>query len=122
MGNNKSARSIEFLYPENWPTGTRNSCVIPRMWSTDGSVEDNSVVEGKCPYTQRNLTIEEAIATNNFCLEKKDGKISLKQKHLRWHQVQGQMFFLLNGQSVTLLYEQQRTLLYWKFSAMTLGR
>lgn len=61
--------------------------------SPDGLVEDNSVVEAKCPYTQRNLTIEEAIATNNFCLEKKDGKISLRLNHAYWHQVQGQMFF-----------------------------
>ena len=61
--------------------------------SPDGLVEDNSVVEAKCPYTQRNLTIEEAIATNNFCLEKKDGKISLKLNHVYWHQVQDQMFF-----------------------------
>ena len=42
--------------------------------SPDGLVEDNSVVEAKCPYTQRNLTIEEAIATNNFGLEKKELK------------------------------------------------
>ena len=39
--------------------------------SPDGLVGDNSVLEAKCPYTQRNLTIEEAIATNNFYLEKK---------------------------------------------------
>ena len=59
--------------------------------SPDGLVGDNSVLEAKCPYTQRNLTIEEAIATNNFYLEKKDGKIVLKKDHVYWHQVQGQM-------------------------------
>ena len=59
--------------------------------SPDGLVEDNSVLEAKCPYTQRNLTIEEATATNNFYLEKKDGKIVLKKDHVYWHQVQGQM-------------------------------
>ena len=48
-------------------------------------------MEAKGPYNQRNLTIEKAIATNNFCLEKKDGRISLKPNHVYWHQVQGQM-------------------------------
>lgn len=47
--------------------------------SPDGLVGDNSVLEAKCPYTQRNMTIEEAIATNNFYLEKKDEKIVLKK-------------------------------------------
>jgi len=89
--------------------------------SPDGLVEDNSVVEAKCPYTQRNLTIEEAIATNNFCLEK-------RMERFHWNQTMSigtkckARCFLLNDQSVTLLYGQQRTLLYWKFSGMTLGR
>ena len=39
--------------------------------SPDGLVGDNSVLEAKCPYTQRNLTIEEAIAANNFYLGRK---------------------------------------------------
>ena len=59
--------------------------------SPDGLVGDNSVLEAKCPYTQKNLTIQEAIATNNFYLEKKDGKIVLKKDHVYWHQPQSQM-------------------------------
>ena len=39
--------------------------------SPDGIVDDETVVEAKCPYTERNLTIEEAIATSpTFCLKK----------------------------------------------------
>ena len=42
--------------------------------SPDGLVGDNSALEAKCPYTQRNVTIEDAIATNNVHLEKKGRK------------------------------------------------
>lgn len=61
--------------------------------SPDGLVGDESVLEAKCPYTQRDMTIEEAFESNNFCLEKKDGKTVLKRDHVYWHQVQGHMYF-----------------------------
>ena len=39
--------------------------------SPDGLVEEDSDLEAKCPYTERNMTIEEAVNTSpNFCLEK----------------------------------------------------
>ena len=42
--------------------------------SPDGIVDDETVLEAKCPYTERNLTIEEAIATSpTFCLKKSTG-------------------------------------------------
>ena len=55
-----------------------------------------AVLEAKCPYTERNLTIEEAIATSStFCLQKaEDGNgYTLKKDHIYWDQVQGEMFF-----------------------------
>lgn len=60
--------------------------------SPDGLVGDDSVLEAKCPYTERNSTIEEALKNSSFCLEKKDGKIVLKKDHVYWHQCQGHMF------------------------------
>lgn len=60
--------------------------------SPDGLVGEDSVLEAKCPYTQRDLTIEEAIKDSNFCLQKKDGEIVLKRDHVYWHQIQGHMF------------------------------
>ena len=44
--------------------------------SPDGLVGEDSVLEAKCPYTHRDLTIEEAIKTSR----------------LYWHQVQGHLF------------------------------
>ena len=48
------------------------------------------------PLTERNLAIEEAIATSpTFCLEKpQDGSgYVVKKNHVYWDQVQGEMFF-----------------------------
>ena len=40
--------------------------------SPDGIVDDNTVLETKCPYTERNNTIEEAVKSKTFCLEKSE--------------------------------------------------
>ena len=64
--------------------------------SPAGIVVHETVLEPKCPYTERNQTIEEAIATSpTFCLEKaEDGNGYILQKdHVYWDQVQGEMFF-----------------------------
>ena len=59
----------------------------------DGLVDEDSVLEAKCPYTERNMTIEEAVNTSpNFCLEKTEGFI-LKKKHVCWHQIEVEMYF-----------------------------
>lgn len=62
--------------------------------SPDGLVGDDCVLEVKCPYTQRNSGIDEALKAKNFCLEKAaDGSaVCLRKNHDYWHQVQGQMF------------------------------
>lgn len=61
--------------------------------SPDGLVGQNHVLEVKCPYTQRNQTIMEGVENDSFCLKANDDEnLILKQDHVYWHQVQGQMF------------------------------
>ena len=62
--------------------------------SPDGIVDDETVLEAKCPYTERNLTIEEALNSTSFCLEKiESGQgYTLRKDHVYWDQVQGQMY------------------------------
>ena len=63
--------------------------------SPDGIVDEDSVLEAKCPYTERNMTIEDAVNTSpNFCLKKiENGQYALKEEHVYWHQVQGEIYF-----------------------------
>ena len=58
-------------------------------------MDEDSVLEAKCPYTERNMTIEEAVNTSpNFCLKKtENGQYALKEEHVYWHQVQGEIYF-----------------------------
>ena len=65
--------------------------------SPDGIVDEDSVLEAKCPFLERNMTIEEAVnASPNFCLKKtergqyavKNSKgRSLEWKHVKAHPV-----------------------------------
>lgn len=59
--------------------------------SPDGLVGTCSLLEVKCPYRERNLTLEEAVLNKDFCLQREGGIYSLKQDHVYWHQVQGQL-------------------------------
>ena len=62
--------------------------------SPDGLVGDDAVVGSSCRYTQRNMTIAEAIKTPNSYLNKDDkGNLYLREDHPYWHQVQGEMYF-----------------------------
>lgn len=63
--------------------------------SPDGIIDDETVLEAKCPYTERNLTTEEAVASSvTFCLGKSDnGEYVIKKDHVYWHQVQGELYF-----------------------------
>lgn len=38
--------------------------------SPDGIIDEETVLEVDCPYTERNLTIAEAVESAIFCLEK----------------------------------------------------
>jgi len=61
--------------------------------SPDGLIGANHILEVKCPFTARNMTIDEAVTNiKSFCLEKSEkGPLQLKKGHVYWHQVQGQM-------------------------------
>ena len=65
--------------------------------SPDGIVDDETILEAKCPYTERNLTIEAIIVTSlTFCFKKAqdgNGYVRLKKDHVYGDQVQGEMFF-----------------------------
>ena len=62
--------------------------------STDGKVDDETVLGAKCPYTEQTLTIEESLNSTSFCLEKiESGQgYTLRKDHVYWDQVQGQMY------------------------------
>ena len=61
-------------------------------------VGEDHVLEAKCSYTFRNATIEDALKSETFCLEKKeDGSYGLKENHAYWHQVQGQMYLAIRN-------------------------
>ena len=60
--------------------------------SPDGLIGKNALLEVKCPFTQRDSTIEEAVASGNFYIKKNDeGHYELDKEHSYWHQVQGQL-------------------------------
>ena len=48
-----------------------------------------TVFEAKCPYTERNMTIEEAVNTSpDLCLKKTENSpYALKEEHVYWQQV-----------------------------------
>ena len=78
------------------------TCVHTGLWldesgvlgaSPDGLVGDDCVLEVKCPYTVRNMSITDAMLRPDFCLRYGEEKqILLKKPHIYWHQVQGQLF------------------------------
>lgn len=49
------------------------------------------LIEIKCPFKYRNVSVVEAASNSDFCLESCDGKIQLKRNHPYFIQVQGQM-------------------------------
>ena len=51
--------------------------------SPGGIVDHETVLEVKCPYTERNLTIEEAAKSETFCLEKTESGQYALRKHIR---------------------------------------
>ena len=62
--------------------------------SPDGLVGTYALLEVKCPFTQRDLTIEEAVSSGKFYIKKNSqGHYELDKGHVYWHQVQGQLYF-----------------------------
>ena len=60
--------------------------------SPDGLVGEDYVLEVKCPFSQREESLEDSVKKNTFFLEKNGSIYSLKRNHIYWHQVQGQMY------------------------------
>lgn len=60
--------------------------------SPNGLVERSGLLEVKCPHSQRNMTIAEAVQSPSFCLCLEGGSYVLKENHPYWHQVQGQLY------------------------------
>ena len=98
-GVNNEAEAVK-----SFPNLTGKTVQETRIWldlsgilgaSPDEIVDEESVLEAKCPYTERNMTIEEAVNTSpNFCLEKcENGQYAWKRDHVYWHQVQGEIYF-----------------------------
>ena len=53
---------------------------------------EKCVIEIKCPYAARNMTVEEAISNvKSFCLSRTDNKIVLKSTHRYHYQIQVQL-------------------------------
>jgi len=50
------------------------------------------ILEIKCPYAVRDMKIEEAIQTNNFCLVREGDVVTINKSHDYYCQVQGQLF------------------------------
>jgi len=70
-------------------------------------VDHETVLEAKCPDTERNLTIKEVAKSETFCLGKTDsGQYALKKDHVYWHQIQGEMY--LTHRKFYFLYGLQR--------------
>lgn len=53
---------------------------------------ESSILEVKCPYSARDLTIMEAAENiKGFCLENKSGNVKLMKNYKQYYQVQGQL-------------------------------
>ncbi|XP_049416267.1 uncharacterized protein LOC125878853 [Epinephelus fuscoguttatus] len=59
--------------------------------SPGGLVGSSAVLEVKCPYGTREMTITEALAIKGFCVSKEGDSYHLRDDHPYWHQVQGQL-------------------------------
>lgn len=59
--------------------------------SPDGIVEDDAIVEVKCPFKHRMSTAEEIQQDSKYCF---DAEGKLKTNHPYYHQLQGQLLIL----------------------------
>lgn len=63
--------------------------------SPDGKIcmnNETGVLEIKCPYSARDLTILDAVQSiPNFCLKLVDGSLALPKSHEYFYQIQGQL-------------------------------
>lgn len=59
--------------------------------SPDGLVDNNALIEIKCPASAKSMSPEDGIATKKIKCEIKDGQLHLKRNHNYYYQVQGQL-------------------------------
>jgi hypothetical protein len=59
--------------------------------SPDGLISSDTILEIKCPFKFRNMTLKDAASNSDFYLQETDGLFTLKTSHEYWHQVQGVM-------------------------------
>ncbi|XP_061672472.1 syntaxin-binding protein 1b isoform X4 [Syngnathoides biaculeatus] len=68
---------------------------FPYLGSTpDSKVCSNGItglLEVKCPYSARDVTVQEANSSDSFCLGNNYGQLRLKSNHNYYYQVQGQL-------------------------------
>ncbi|XP_069138391.1 uncharacterized protein [Argopecten irradians] len=68
---------------------------FPHLGATpDGKVCENGktgILEIKCPFSARQMKIEEALSLPNFCLEERESCVKLRENHSYYTQVQGQL-------------------------------
>ena len=61
------------------------------VYNPDDTQHPFGLLEVKCPYSQRQMTPEDACSSSGFCCTASSGRLSLKRSHHYYAQVQGQM-------------------------------
>jgi hypothetical protein len=80
--------------------------------SPDGLVGDDAVIEVKCPYSQRNITVQEAAMAKDFYIDQThDGSFDLQKTHPYWHQIQGQLYFTGRRLCYLVVWTTQQTMI-----------
>lgn len=105
-------------YLKDFPSRHTHSCglVVSKEFAFSDESPDGKVLEIKCPYFARNLTIKEACDNiRDFFLFKNDDLITLKNTHANCAQVQGQL--LITGCSFCyFVFYTQKICLYREYS------
>lgn len=105
-------------YFKDFPSRHTHSCglVVSKEFAFSDESPDGKVLEIKCPYFARNLTIKEACDNiRDFFLFKNDDLITLKNTHANCAQVQGQL--LITGCSFCyFVFYTQKICLYREYS------
>ncbi|XP_018573228.1 uncharacterized protein LOC108912481 [Anoplophora glabripennis] len=60
--------------------------------SPDGLVGEDSIIEVKCPYKFRNISINEGVKNKNYLFHYENGEILIDRDHNYYHQIQGQLY------------------------------
>lgn len=80
--------------------------------SPDGLIGSNSIIEVKCPYTHRPNTIDEAIQTKQFYVNKtKENNYETNKNHIYWHQIQGQLYITKRNMCYLVVWTLKQALI-----------